>query len=658
MSIRDTSRSPWTATGAGPRRAACRPSPGTSRGWRRSARSSASRPTGDRGPLPVCLQPRELASARRRGRRPARPDRRRRPPVHRRARRRGIRVRVIGRLHEAPADIVRSIREAEDRTRGGEKMALNIAFNYAGRAEIIDAAQRLVRRRARLHDIDEERFGDELYTAGQPDPDLIIRTGGEQRTSNFRLAAPMPSSSSPRPCGRTSSRPIWKPRSRSSPNASAATAHDGPMLATRLISAGILAPIVVAVALLGAPDLVAGRPARLPRHGRADLGVARRGRVLPPRASPWLRESSAGAWTGGSQPGPVGGALADLLRATDPPGLRRWPRQRGRAVGAAGFTRAAARRVITWAVTSFGIAYVGLLAPFIVVVAHRRSPAGRPPPHRRLDLHAGTAWMLMLLLVVWGYDFGAYLTSTLAGTSSADRPHQPIQDRRGARWRPPRQRPSPPGLGLADRARPVAAARDRPVIGLAAQAGTWPSRWSSVRPAARSRGSWSLGTAAFWIGSTRSSSRPRSRSSTRCWSPASACDRRRSPRLDRIDRAAGGRGDRAHRDRFSLVGLGSGRATDEFAAQMAAWPAARAWCADGRPRDLPRERWAPAFYELATLEGAEIVVVATTGMTALPAVLAALASRRWRSPTRRRWSPAATSWRRSWRRSRATRSTA
>jgi 1-deoxy-D-xylulose-5-phosphate reductoisomerase len=85
----------------------------------------------------------------------------------------------------------------------------------------------------------------------------------------------------------------------------------------------------------------------------------------------------------------------------------------------------------------------------------------------------------------------------------------------------------------------------------------------------------------------------------------------------------------AHRDRFSLVGLGAGRASDEFAAQLAAWPSARAWCADARPRDLARERWtAGGLEELATLDGAEIVVVATTGMTALPAVLAALASGR------------------------------
>ena len=81
----------------------------------------------------------------------------------------------------------------------------------------------------------------------------------------------------------------------------------------------------------------------------------------------------------------------------------------------------------------------------------------------------------------------------------------------------------------------------------------------------------------------------------------------------------------AHADEFSVVGLAAGRRSDDFAAQLAAWPSARAWCSDGRPADLDRERWAgDGLEELATMDGAEIVVVATTGMTALPAVLAAL----------------------------------
>jgi undecaprenyl diphosphate synthase len=99
----------------------------------------------------------------------------------------GVRVRVVGRLHEAPADVQRSIREAEERTRGGDRMALNIAFNYSGRSEIVDAVRGLIAASVPAQDIDEDRLGEHLYTAGQPDPDLIIRTGGEQRTSNFLL---------------------------------------------------------------------------------------------------------------------------------------------------------------------------------------------------------------------------------------------------------------------------------------------------------------------------------------------------------------------------------------------------------------------------------------------------------------------------------------
>ena len=99
----------------------------------------------------------------------------------------GVSVRVIGRLHEAPADIQRSIGEAEERTAGGKRMALNIAFNYSGRSEVIDAARALVASGVAPQEIDESLFEERLYTAGQPDPDLILRTGGEQRTSNFLL---------------------------------------------------------------------------------------------------------------------------------------------------------------------------------------------------------------------------------------------------------------------------------------------------------------------------------------------------------------------------------------------------------------------------------------------------------------------------------------
>jgi len=99
----------------------------------------------------------------------------------------GVRVRVIGRLAEAPADVQRTIRDAEARTAGGERLTLNIAFNYAGRAEIVDAARALMAARVGPEELTEELLAQHLYTSGQPDPDLIIRTGGEQRTSNFLI---------------------------------------------------------------------------------------------------------------------------------------------------------------------------------------------------------------------------------------------------------------------------------------------------------------------------------------------------------------------------------------------------------------------------------------------------------------------------------------
>jgi undecaprenyl diphosphate synthase len=99
----------------------------------------------------------------------------------------GIRVRVIGRLHEAPVVVQRSIRAAEDRTRGGSRMALNIAFNYSGRTELVDALRALMAAEVAPTDVDETRIAEHLYTNGQPDVDLLIRTGGEQRMSNFLL---------------------------------------------------------------------------------------------------------------------------------------------------------------------------------------------------------------------------------------------------------------------------------------------------------------------------------------------------------------------------------------------------------------------------------------------------------------------------------------
>ena len=99
----------------------------------------------------------------------------------------GVRVRVIGRLHEAPGDVQRSIRAAEERTAAGHRLTLNICFNYSGRAEIVDATRALVAAGADPNEVDEAHFAEHLYTAGQQDVDLLIRTGGDQRTSNFLI---------------------------------------------------------------------------------------------------------------------------------------------------------------------------------------------------------------------------------------------------------------------------------------------------------------------------------------------------------------------------------------------------------------------------------------------------------------------------------------
>ena len=99
----------------------------------------------------------------------------------------GVRVNVIGRLQEAPIDVQRSIRAAEERTSGGSRMMLNICFNYSGRAEIIDAVRALVAIGSSPAEVDEAHLAEHLYTAGQPEVDLLIRTGGDMRTSNFLI---------------------------------------------------------------------------------------------------------------------------------------------------------------------------------------------------------------------------------------------------------------------------------------------------------------------------------------------------------------------------------------------------------------------------------------------------------------------------------------
>jgi undecaprenyl diphosphate synthase len=99
----------------------------------------------------------------------------------------GVQVRLAGRLAELRPETRASIEQAIAATAGGERMVLNVAFNYSSRSEIVDAVQAYVDDGNSLAQLDEEGLGSYLYTAGLPDPDLLVRTGGDQRVSNFLL---------------------------------------------------------------------------------------------------------------------------------------------------------------------------------------------------------------------------------------------------------------------------------------------------------------------------------------------------------------------------------------------------------------------------------------------------------------------------------------
>jgi len=98
-----------------------------------------------------------------------------------------IQFRVIGRPEELAPDVQHELGIGIRQTQHNSGMQFNIALNYGGRAEIVDAARRAIAAGVPADDLDERRFGELLYTAGQPDPDLLIRTSGEMRVSNFLL---------------------------------------------------------------------------------------------------------------------------------------------------------------------------------------------------------------------------------------------------------------------------------------------------------------------------------------------------------------------------------------------------------------------------------------------------------------------------------------
>ncbi|HEY3280836.1 MAG TPA: isoprenyl transferase [Armatimonadota bacterium] len=98
-----------------------------------------------------------------------------------------VRLRILGRMHELPDSLQDELNRGMELTRSNTGLALNLAVNYSGRAEIVDAVRKIVSDGIDSSLVDESTISDALYTAGLPDPDLLIRTAGEMRVSNFLL---------------------------------------------------------------------------------------------------------------------------------------------------------------------------------------------------------------------------------------------------------------------------------------------------------------------------------------------------------------------------------------------------------------------------------------------------------------------------------------
>jgi undecaprenyl diphosphate synthase len=99
----------------------------------------------------------------------------------------GVQLRHIGRLERLDPDFRKKVLRALEYTKENTRLVLNVAFNYGGRDEIVNAIQHIIRDGVPAEAVTAERVGDYLFTAGIPDPDLIIRTSGELRGSNFLI---------------------------------------------------------------------------------------------------------------------------------------------------------------------------------------------------------------------------------------------------------------------------------------------------------------------------------------------------------------------------------------------------------------------------------------------------------------------------------------
>ena len=99
----------------------------------------------------------------------------------------GVRLRHLGRLEGISAEMQQAVHAAIELTKNNDRITLNVAFNYGGRAEILDAIRKMIDDRVPPEKVDEALFDSYLYTAGLPEPDLIVRTAGEMRLSNFLI---------------------------------------------------------------------------------------------------------------------------------------------------------------------------------------------------------------------------------------------------------------------------------------------------------------------------------------------------------------------------------------------------------------------------------------------------------------------------------------
>jgi phosphatidate cytidylyltransferase len=191
------------------------------------------------------------------------------------------------------------------------------------------------------------------------------------------------------------------------------------MLRVRLLTAAILGPVVLLIVILGEPWLAILIGALAFLSLTELIALLDAGGFEPPQvAAMALGLATAAAGLVSANAANIGGLLSDLLAATDPPGLVVVAYVGAVLVlGFVAFTRSDPRRgFLSWAVTSFGIAYVAILLPFIAVVGHLAPPGGSDATSVGiLGLRSGSAWLLLLILVVWGYDTGAYLTGRWLG---------------------------------------------------------------------------------------------------------------------------------------------------------------------------------------------------------------------------------------------------